>query len=207
MLVKYKLYLIGFGICILTIFGAYVYIQIKNKPEPLNKTEIVKIENEKKEAINKALEYEKRNTEIELKLSETEQKTAMDRAEVARLKDKLKVLVQASSDASSSPSVPSNGLPVQAEEISILKQIVDKQDSQIIGLEKANYLLKEITFNLKLSNDSLKVALDKSDKELVLYKIASDAQIAALKSSRWRGRIEGFATGIVLSSGLQLARR
>jgi hypothetical protein len=112
------------------------------------------------------------------------------RAEVARLR-------QAVPRAPQPPSVP--GLPAP-EPVGVpvdLAPLVAKQDELIQGLSKENADLKTLVVDLTHARNSYHAAYDNSTKEAALRQIALEAQVSAVKASRWQGRIEGFAVGVV----------
>ena len=115
-------------------------------------------------------------------------------AEVARLKAELAQLHAAPVLPPTTPGTP-DPQPDQANTdlvpvVAKLREIVKAQDDQIQGQADEIH-------TLTLSRDSWKLAYDESGKESAAVRIALEAQMAAVKASRWRGRIEGFAFGVV----------
>lgn len=108
------------------------------------------------------------------------------KSEVERLKAKL---------ASIKPLVPALTPPISAGTVaqdpvsSVKDEIIAAQDTQINGLETQ-------VINLALSRDSWKGAYEASTKEVASMRLAHQAQVAAIKGSRWMGRFEGFAVGV-----------
>jgi hypothetical protein len=111
------------------------------------------------------------------------------RAEVARLRAALPRAPQ--------PAPAPNDPPAQPVGPSVdLAPLVAKQDELIQGLSKENADLKTQVVDLTGARDSWKQAYNDSAKEAVLRQIALEAQVSAVKASRWQGRIEGFAIGL-----------
>ena len=77
-----------------------------------------------------------------------------------------------------------------------LAPLVAKDEELIGALTKENTDLKAHVVTLNLQIGSLQVAFDEKSKEAVAIRIALEAQVAANKAERWRGRIEGFVVGI-----------
>ena len=111
------------------------------------------------------------------------------RAEVARLR-------KAISPAPQPPSTPGLPTPQPVGPPVDLAPLVAKQDELIRGLSKENADLKAQVVDLTDARDSWKKAYDDSAKEAALRQIALEAQVSAVKASRWQGRIEGFAIGL-----------
>ena len=72
----------------------------------------------------------------------------------------------------------------------------------VAGLEALNGALTKENTNLKtqvvtitLARDSYRAALGDCQRETACLRLAHDAQVAALKSERWKGRLEGLAVG------------
>jgi hypothetical protein len=77
-----------------------------------------------------------------------------------------------------------------------LAPLVASQDALIVGLTKENDGMKGQVVNLTLSRDSWKTAYDASTREVASLRLAHEAQVAAIRGSRWMGRVEGFAVGM-----------
>ena len=62
-------------------------------------------------------------------------------------------------------------------------------------LTKENTNLKTQVVTITLARDSYRAALGDCQRETACLRLAHDAQVAALKSERWKGRLEGLAVG------------
>ena len=72
----------------------------------------------------------------------------------------------------------------------------DAKDQLIDALTKENVDLKAALAEYKAGSASWKAAYGESQKALACLRIAHEAQLAAIKAERWKGRIEGFAVGL-----------
>ena len=196
---NYKLLLI-FG-CIMGAIATSVF----SKPDVTipNTDEIVKIQTKaKEEAIAKANEFEKQAASLKLS---SEQDKARLKAEIRRPKASL----PASSTTAIAPETLQacqDALTAANEARLIQIQIVEKQDSQIAMLESDNATLTKQNLLINSANAQLRIALTESQKNESIMRISKDAQIAAIKSAKWRGRYEGFSVAALADITLRLAK-
>lgn len=115
-----------------------------------------------------------------------------DAAEVARLRAEVSRLRKAAA-------------PVVSELQPLPPSVLldDAKDQLIDALTKENDDLKTSVVDLKAAlaertaaSTSWKAAYGESQKALACLRIAHEAQLAAIKAERWKGRIEGFAVGL-----------
>lgn len=114
--------------------------------------------------------------------------------------DRLRAEVERLRKAASQPVAPPNpptlpepeppGLPVD------LAPLVAKQDELIQAQDREIEGLKGHITTLTLARDAWKAAYEDSSKEAALRKIAFEAQLAAIRAERWKGRIEGVVVGL-----------
>lgn len=199
---KTKLIIAAIFACIIA--GMFIYI-FKQPVVIDTSSQIIELNNKEKEkAIQLADNYKKQSEELEKKLAESVKEKGPLKAEIARLKATL-------ARAEALP-VPTGDLS-QAEDtagtpdglVLVRDQIIVKQDELIKKLEFDFSLSQEQNKLLKLENGQLHIALSESQKNESIYRIQKEAQIAAIKSARWRGRTEGFSAAAVLDIGLRLA--
>lgn len=117
-------------------------------------------------------------------------------AKVAQLKHELASLRSSKPSDSEAPvGAPSAGplAPVGGAGLDAVvakqDQVIQAQDTQIQGLKL------QVT-TLTASRDQWKAAYEAESRASTAKQLALEAQIAATKASRWRGRIEGFAVGV-----------
>lgn len=97
--------------------------------------------------------------------------------------------------------VPPPGNPAAPDPQPVVEPLApvdDGKDQLIADLTKTVMDQKAEINTLTLSRDSWKTAYGDAQKEADLREIALRAQIAANKSSKWVGRIEGFAVGAAI---------
>jgi hypothetical protein len=125
----------------------------------------------------------------------TAEKAQREAAEskVARLNAELAKLRFAHVSVPADPGTP-DPQPIPAN--TDLVAVVAKQDEVIKAYVEEVASLKAENSTLVLSRDSWKLAYDEKSKEAVAIRIALEAQVAANKAERWKGRFEGFAFGI-----------
>ena len=190
-------------ICLGIIAGFAIFIFNTQDAIIPNTDEIVKIQTKaKEEAIAKATEFEKQASAFRLS---SEQDKARLKAEIQRLKAAL--------PASGGPAIEPETLQAcrdalaAANEARLIQiQIIEKQDSQIAMLESDNATLTKQNLLINSANAQLRIALTESQKNENITRIAKDAQIAAIKSAKWRGRYEGFSVAALADITLRLAK-
>lgn len=74
----------------------------------------------------------------------------------------------------------------------------DAKDQLIDALTKEIVDLKAALAERTAASTSWKSAYGESQKALACLRIAHEAQLAAIKAERWKGRIEGFAGGLAV---------
>lgn len=196
---NYKLLLICF--CIIAGISIFVF----SRPDVTipNTDEIVKIQTKaKEEAIAKANEFEKQAASLKIS---SEQDKAILKAEIRRLKAALP-----------SPSVTAvepetlqacqDALAAANEAHFIQVQIIEKQDSQITMLESDNAILTKQNLLINSANSQLRIALTESKKNESIMRITKEAQLAAIKSAKWRGRYEGVSIAALSDIVLRVAK-
>lgn len=118
------------------------------------------------------------------------------RMEVARLRKKPSV-----PDPAPIPWNPApNPIPPPVD----LAPLVSKLDELNQALTKDNTDLKTNILTLTAARDSWRSAAGEFQREAAFLRIAHEAQLSAIKASRWKGRVEGFAIG--LGSGYVIGR-
>lgn len=193
-------------VCLLIIGGMVAYVFSKSEPPSIDKpiNQILAIQTkEKDEAQQKALEFKKQAEEIKIE----------SMAEKARLKAEIAALKARLPKSDPLPAVPSaveptqSIAPVPTEALSIALQTIEKQDSLIKVLESDNEKLFKKNVMLTQAFDQSQLALKASERNESVLRIQKDAQIAAIKASRWAGRKEGALTALLLDLGLRIATR
>jgi len=192
-----------FGLCAaLIIVGIVLYVFNRAEPVSIDKpiNAILQLnEKEKQDAIAKA---EKSFSDAEkIKLS-SEAEKAILKAQIAALKAKLALPMP-----TVGPSVPLEPIPAPSEALSISLDVIKKQDILIGTLESDLKKALAQGTQYKLSAEQFKAALQVSQRNEAVLRIAKDAQIEAIKSSRWRGRKEGALSALLLDLGLRIATR
>ncbi len=95
------------------------------------------------------------------------------------------------------PPTPAPGTPDPQPVAPLPDPVLDRtKDALIEALVTENGDLKTQVLNLTSSRDSWKAAYDASSQEAAVRRLALEAQMAAMKAERWKGRLEGFAVGI-----------
>lgn len=117
---------------------------------------------------------------------------AADAALVAHLRAQLARARAVPVAPPSAPSTP-DPQPVAALPDPVLD---GTKDALIDVLTKENGDLKVQVLNLTAARDSWKAAYDDSSKEANLRRITLEAQMAAVRAERWKGRVEGFLAGV-----------
>jgi len=133
-----------------------------------------------------------------LESQEKQQAQALRDAEskVADLKAKLARALQQPKGSMQPPGDPVGGdhgvpasPPQPVVDDGLKDQIIAAQDVQIQGL-------KAQVVTISASRDQWKGAYEASERSRIAEGMAKDAALAAVKASRWQGRIEGFAVGV-----------
>ena len=129
-----------------------------------------------------------------------QEKLDRDAATIARLKADLEKTKRASHASVPKPGASAPSGPPVLPEVPTLPDgstsIVAKQDAVIAALTQENQDLRTQAQALTLARDSWKAAYLKSEQEAGLRQMALQAQIAAVKAERWKGRLEGLAVGL-----------
>lgn len=195
-LYNYKIAICAFIVAFL--LGAFLF----SRTEVIDPTnEIIELNNKEKEkAIKLAEEYKNESVKLGQEYARAEADKAPLKAEIRALRLRLG---QAEAVKPSEPTQEPSG--AAEAPLLILKSLVEKQDSLIAGLENDIVILKKQNFNLELSNEQLQKALIESQRNENIRRIQSEAQIAAIKSAKWRGRTEGFTVAALADIGLRLA--
>lgn len=169
--------------CVL--FGLAIFLA----PEPPQvdfQPQIQKLEIEKQEAHKEAAKAQQTAQELETALDVKASDLAKARARMqAALKAEREAKEAAAIQPEPVPDLPpwaTNKLEAQANLITTLESNLQEH------IERGDAWKK--------SSERWKVAFEQSEKQNECLKIAHQAQLSAVKSSRWKGRLEGFAVGL-----------
>jgi len=125
-------------------------------------------------------------------------------AKVERLRGELARLRKSAPKAPSLPDAPTIPEPQPVVPPVDLAPLVAKQDELIQAQDKQIGDLKSNVITLAAARDSWRQSAGDFQREAVSLRIAHEAQLSAIKASRWKGRIEGFAVG--LATGYTVGR-
>lgn len=190
-------------ICFCIIAGVSIFVFSRPDVSIPNTDEIVKIQTKaKEEAIAKANKFEKQAASLKIS---SEQDKAILKAEIRRLKAAL--------PASGGPAIEPETLQACRDALAaandaclIQIQIIEKQDSQIVMLESDNATLTKQNLLINSANAQLRIALTESQKNESIMRITKEAQLAAIKSAKWRGRYEGVSIAALSDIALRIAK-
>lgn len=164
--------------CVL--FGLAIFLAPGSTPvDPM--PQVQKLEAEKTQAKEQAKAAEAKAGELDksLILARKDLEAARKRVHIKPTPEAPEILPEASPE-----------LPLWAQE-----ELTNR--AALIGsLEENLSLEQKKSKELETAVASYKSALSTSEKQVECLKIAHQAQLSAIKSSRWKGRLEGFAVGL-----------
>jgi len=117
-------------------------------------------------------------------------------AEVARLRGEVARLRKATIPVPAPPVAPPVPDPQPVVPAPDLRPLLAKQDELIQAQGRQNDGLKATVVTLTAARDSWRQSAGDYQREAASLRIAHEAQLAALKTERWKGRFEGFAVGL-----------
>jgi hypothetical protein len=135
--------------------------------------------------------------EVDRRVDDLQAALVASKAEVARLKAVLKAKQASAQKIEATTALQPMGGPAPAAQI-VVQEVDPLKDQLIEAQDRRIGLLETQVGNLTRARDEWKAAYEARSREAVARELALEAQIAATKASRWRGRIEGFAVGIAV---------
>lgn len=131
--------------------------------------------------------------EIEARLAEATAGMAGARAEVARLRKALATRPEAVPGPDGAPTAPDESLAADPRDALIASQDVLIASQDAVITEQARKIAV-----LQVSRDEWKNTAEARERQALAQEAATRAWKSAVTTSRWRGRVEGFAAGAAL---------